>query len=577
MTNFLILDLFNANWMKMAKAFLWATAIFALVWAAPAQAEAPAHPELKIGMSQFPSTLHPFFDDMVAKSLVLGPVLRPITAHDADWKPVCMICTELPSYENGRATKEQHKDGTTGIAATYTLKDNLFWGDGTPVTTRDVLFAYEVGKDPKSGVGNGEFFSHDILSMDAKDDRTFTIHFLKDKCDFASIDDFYPLPAHLEKEIFEKDPSSYKEHSLYDTAPVNPGLYFGPYEIAKFESGAAVTLEKNSHWKGKPPAFDKVVFRTIENSAALQANLLSGDIDYIAGELGVTLDEAISFEKRLKAAKPDQFDVVYKPGLTYEHIDLSLDKKPFDDEKLRQALLYGINRQALNDQLFGGKQPVAATDINPLDTVYAADVKKYDYDPKAAEKLLDAAGWKKHDDGFRYNDKGEKLTVRLSTTAGNNSREMIEQAIQSDWKKIGIDAPIENQPARVLFGDTMRQRKFDGGVMYAWLSAPQDIPKTTLYSTMVPSKDNNWAGQNYTGYKNPKMDKIIDDLDVSCAPAQQKALWHELQETYAEELPALPLYYRADSFFIPRRLKGVVPTGHLNPTTLWIENWSVAP
>jgi peptide/nickel transport system substrate-binding protein len=160
------------------------------------------------------------------------------------------------------------------------------------------------------------------------------------------------------------------------------------------------------------------------------------------------------------------------------------------------------------------------------------------------------------------------------TTAGNQSRENIEQAIQSDWKKIGVAAPIDNQPARVMFGDTMRQRKFEGGVMYAWMSAPQSIPKTTLYSTMVPEKGNNWAGQNYTGYKNPKVDKIIDDLDVSCGPEQQKALWHELQSTYAEELPALPLYYRADSFFIPRWLKGVVPTGHLNPSTLWIEDWS---
>lgn len=561
----------------MAKAFLCLLAILALAAVLPARADAPAHKELKIGIAQFPSTLHPFFDEMVAKSIVLGTALRPITAHDADWKSVCILCTELPTYENGRAKKEQHKDGTTGIAATYTLKGDLFWGDGTPVTTKDILFAYKVGRDPKSGVGNGEFFSKDIRSIDAADDHSFTIHFDKEKCDFAPIDDFYPLPAHLEEKIFDKDAASYKSRTLYNTDPANPGLYFGPYRIAKLEPGASITLEKNPQWKEKAPYFDKIIFRTIENSAALTANLLSGDIDYIAGELGITLDEALSFEKRLKARHPGEYDVIYKPGLTYEHIDLNLDRKPFDDVRLRQALLYGINRQALNDALFGGKQPVAATDINPLDTVYAADVKQYPYDPAQAEKLLDAAGWKKKEDGLRYNDKGEKLTVHLATTAGNQSRENIEQAIQSDWRRIGVDAPIENQPARVLFGDTMRQRKFDGGVMYAWMSAPQDIPKTTLYSTMVPTKENNWAGQNYTGYRNPKVDKIIDDLDTVCAPEKQKALWHDLQATYAEELPALPLYYRADSFFIPHWLKGIVPTGHLNPTTLWVENWSAQP
>lgn len=561
--------------MKMAKVFLGILGIFALLLPNPAAAD--EHRELKIGVSQFPSTLHPFFDEMVAKSLVLGATLRPITVHDADWKSACMLCTELPTYDNGRAKKEQHKDGTTGIAATYTLKEGLTWGDGTPVTTKDILFAYEVGKNPKSGVGNGEFFSKDIVSIDAADDRSFTIHFLKEKCDFAPIDDFYPLPEHLERKIFEKDPETYKARTLYNTASTTPGLYFGPYKIAKVESGASITLEKNTTWKGAPPWFDKVTFRTVENSASLQANLLSGDIDYIAGELGITLDEAISFEKRLNSMHPDQYNTLYKPSLTYEHIDLSLDRKPFDDVHLRQALLYGINRQALNDQLFGGKQPVAATDVNPLDTVFAKDVKQYAYDPASAEKLLDEAGWKKKDDGFRYNGKDEKLVVRLSTTAGNQSRENIEVAIQSDWKKIGIDAKIDNQPARVLFGDTMRQRKFEGGVMYAWMSAPQNIPKTTLYSSMAPEKANNFAGQNYTGYKNPKMDKIIDDLDVVCAPDKNMALWRDLQALYADELPALPLYYRADSFFIPVWLKGIVPTGHLNPSTLWIENWSAAP
>jgi peptide/nickel transport system substrate-binding protein len=569
--------------MKMAKVFIGILASLILALGSPALAE--EHKVLKIGMSQFPSTLHPFFDEMVAKSLVLGATVRPVTAHDAAWKAVCMICTEMPAYDNGRAKKETRADGKAGIAATYTLRDDIFWGDGTPVTTKDILFAYEVGRHPQSGVGNGEFFSKDIVGIDAVDERNFTIHFDKEKCDFASIDDFYPLPAHLEKAVFDKGPETYKNRTLYNTDSANPGLYFGPYRIAKVESGAAITLERNPHWKGreeqakaKPAAyFEKVIFRTIENSAALQANLLSGDIDYIAGELGITLDEAVLFEKRLNAQRPGRFNVVYKPGLTYEHIDLNLDLAPFNDVRLRQALLYGMNRQTLNEQLFGGKQPVAATDINPLDTVYAADVRQYSHDPAAAEKLLEEAGWQKKDDGWRYNAKGERLAVKLSTTAGNQSRETIQQAIQSDWKKIGVKAEIENEPARVLFGETMRHRKFTGGVMYAWLSAPRNIPKTTLYSTMVPTKENNFAGQNYTGYRDPKMDKIIDDLEVVCAPAENQALWRDLQALYAEDLPALPLYYRADSFFIPAWLKGIEPTGHLNPTTLWIENWSAQP
>lgn len=532
---------------------------------------------LTVGISQFPSTLHPLFDAMVAKSLILSAGLRPVTVHDPAWEPVCLLCTELPSYENGFAVRETRPDGKKGIAATYKLKSGLKWDDGTPVTAADIIFSWQVGRHPASGVSNGEFFAKDIVDITSTAPDSFTIHFDKEKCDFALINDFYPLPAHLERKIFEEDPANYKNRTLYNTKPETRGLYLGPYRVAAVASGASITLEKNSEWTAKAPGFDTVTFKTVENSSALTAHLLSGSIDYIAGELGLTLDQALSFEKRLKAAKPGKYNVIYKPGLTYEHIDLPLDKKPFDDVRLRKALLLGMNRAEINNVIFGGKQPVAKSNINPLDTVYTDDVTTYPYAPDAAEKLLDAAGWTKREDGYRYNAEGKKLSITFSTTAGNKSREMIQQAIQSDWKKIGIDAVIKNEPARVLFGDTMRERRFDGGVMYAWMSAPNNIPKTTLHSTMIPGAENNYAGQNYPGYKNPQMDKIIDDLDITCDADANKALWQDLQKLYADDLPALPLYYRADSFFVPVWLQGLTPTGHQHPSTLWIENWRHSP
>lgn len=530
-------------------------------------AEAADHKNIRIGISQYPSTLHPMFDDMVAKSYVLGMAERPVTAHDASWKPICLLCTELPSFANKRAKKETLPNGKTGIAATYTIKPDAAWGDGTPVTTKDILFAWDVGRNPQSGVGNAEFFAKDIAAVTADDDKTFTIHFSKEQCDFAAINDFYPLPAQLEKEIFDKDPKTYQNRTLYVTAPATAGLYWGPYKVSKVDNGAAITLDRNPNWHGQQAAFDSVTVKAIENSAALSANLLSGDVDYIAGELGISLDQAIPFQKRLPAG----FTAIYKPGLTYEHIDLKLDQPAFKDARVRQALMYGMNRAAINQSLFAGKQPLAVTDINPLDTVYNKNAPAYAYDPVQAEKLLDDAGYKKGADGLRG------LSFTFSTTAGNKSREVIEQAIQSDWKKLGIIAKIDNQPARVLFGDTMRLRKFTGAVMYAWMSAPKSIPKTTLYSAMIPTEKNNHAGQNYAGYANPRVDKIIDDLEVVCAPKDNQKLWDELQVIYAKDLPALPLYYKVDAYFIPGWLKGVTPTGHQYPTTLWIENWQVAP
>ncbi len=563
---------FNPTRAKMAKVFILCLLAFCFYGLSSATgASKTGHKDLRIGISQFPSTLHPLFDDMAAKNYVLGMSLRPVTAYDTQWKPVCMLCTVLPSFENHLAKKETLPDGKHGIAATYTIQPKATWGDGVPVTTKDIIFTWEVGKNPKSGVSAADFYTTDIAGITAVDDKTFTIHFAKEDCDFASIGDFTVLPEHLERKIFEKDPATYMSRTLYNTDPANPGLYWGPYKVSKIETGAAITLDRNPQWYGPKPAFDTVTVKAIENSAALSANLLSGDIDYIAGEMGLSLDQALAFQKRL----PDTYQTVFKPGLTYEHIDLNLDQPVFKDPRVRQALMYAMDRDSLNKTLFGGLQPVAATAVNPLDTVYDADVRTYAFDPAKAAQLLDEAGWKKAPDGTRIKD-GQKLAFTLATTAGNKSREVIEQAIQSDWKKLGIDAKIENQPPRVLFGGTLRERKFTGGVMYAWMSSPRNVPKSTLHSSMIPSAANNYAGQNYTGYASPKVDKIIDDLKTVCASKANQQLWNELQTIYADELPALPLYYRVEAYFIPHWLTGVTPTGHMHPTTLWIENWKVA-
>ncbi|MBN4083194.1 peptide ABC transporter substrate-binding protein, partial [bacterium AH-315-B06] len=126
-----------------------------------------------------------------------------------------------------------------------------------------------------------------------------------------------------------------------------------------------------------------------------------------------------------------------------------------------------------------------------------------------------------------------------------------------------------------FFGDTITYRKFRDMVMYAWISAPKGVPRTTLHSTQIPSKDNGWSGQNYTGFNNKAMDKVLDEVELVCEEKANKALWRDLQRIYAEELPVLPLYFRANPFIVPKWLKGVRPTGHQFSSTLWIEDWWV--
>ena len=543
--------------------------LLAICWTVIAGPAAAAEKRtLTIGMTQFPSTFHPIIDSMLAKSYVMGAVLRPVTVYDHDWQLACMLCEELPTLENGGAVHEKTPDGKDGVAITYHIPEDATWGDGTPVTSDDIRFTWEVGKHPQSGVSGTEVYQR-IWKIDTPDPQTAVMHIDRVTYTYNSFG-LAPLPAHLERARFEENPREYKQRTLYDTDTTNPGLYFGPYRVARVSAGAFVELVKNESWHGAPPHFDRIVIRVIQNTAALEANLLSGSVDFVAGEVGMTLDQALSLEER----RGDAFNFLYQPGLIYEHIDLNLDNPILADKNVRHALLMGIDRNAISQRLFKGKQPVAHTNVNPLDWIYADDVPKYPYDPAKAKELLDAAGWKPGPGSIRVNADGAKLSLTFGTTAGARVREQVQQVLQHFWKQIGVDIRIQNQPARVFFGQTVRQRRFEGMAMFAWISAPESLPRSTLSSTMIPTEENNWSGQNYTGYQNPAADKLIDAIELDLNRESRAAKWAELQKIYAEDLPALPLYFRANVFVIPKWLTGIRPTGHTGVSTLWIEEWA---
>lgn len=524
---------------------------------------------LTIGMTQAPSTLHPNIDSMLAKSYFLGFVRRPLTQYDQDWKLVNMLAETLPSFENGLAEKVELENGDTGIRTTWTIRPEATWGDGTPVTTEDVLFTYEVGSHPQSGVATAELYKR-IVDIEAVDDKTFIVTGDRVTFTYNSFGDFGLLPAHIERPIFESDPASYRNRTAFDNDPTNPALYFGPYRLVSQERGASYTLESNPTWYGPEPAFDRIVLRIIEDTAALQANLLSGSIDMISGELGLTADQAVPFAE----GRGQAYNIVFQPGLIYEHIDLMLDNPKLQDRRVRQALLHALDRKLMVKQLFAGTQPVADSSVSPLDQMASDDIPTYGYDPEKSIALLEEAGWTELEDGIRHNSEGEKLSFELMSTAGSRSRELVEQVLQSMWREVGIEITIRNQPPRVLFGETVRQRKFTGMAMFAWISAPESVPYSTLHSSQVPTAENGWSGQNSTGYSNPEMDELLEKLERELDPEARKGLWEELQRLYVTDLPALPLYWRSNAYVLPPWLKGVRPTGHLGPTSLWVEEWT---
>ncbi len=539
----------------------------------------PTNAELKIGTSQEFENLNPIIMSMQATTYIYKFVNRNLTTMDWNNEWVPQIITRIPTLENGMARIETI-DGKETLVVDWEIKEGTKWGDGTDVTGHDVKFSWRVARAKTVSVGSRIVYSMlEKIDIDPDNPRKFTFYYDKIRWDFNHNGTLYLLPRHLEEEVFdqyEEINEGYAKNSLYTTDPTNPGLYCGPYRVHEIKLGSHVSLVPNEHFNGKKPAIQKIVLMYLPDTSTLEANLRSGTIDMIS-VLGLKLDQALKFEKTVLSNNLP-YDVNFVPGLVYEHIDLQLSNPILQDKRVRQALVYGINRDELTKSLFEDRQKKAISNVSPVDKEWYTDdpnkIVLYEYSRSKANELLDAAGWTMQDDGYRYKD-GEKLSFVLMTTAGDKTRELVQVVLKSQWKKVGVDITIKNEPARVYFGETTRKSKYPGMAMYAWISSPENTPRSTLHSENIPTADNGWSGQNTPRWSNPQVDQILNDIETELDADKRREMIHRILYHYTEEVPVIPLYYRANISVTPKNLTGYKLTSHQFSSPNHVEYWSL--
>jgi peptide/nickel transport system substrate-binding protein len=552
---------------------LLAPLLCASLFATATQAATPPT-ELKMGIVQEFENLNPIVMTMVATTYIYQMVGRSlVTLNDkGQWVP--QLVKTIPSLDNKLAKLSPDKKK---IIATWELIDNAKWGDGKDITCEDLAFTREVAINDNVSTPNKENYSDiDSITWDAKTPKKCVFTYKKAEWTFYQLSDFRPIPAHLEREVYEKyktQKEGYEKNSNYSKNPTLPGLYNGPYRIQEIKLADHVTVIANPYFFGKAPKIQKIQIKLIPNTGTLEANLRSGTIDGVSS-LGFAFDQALAFEKKVKAEKLP-YDVIFRPSITYEHIDLNLDNPILKDKRVRKALVYSINREELVKALFEGKLQPAVHNVSPIDPWFTKDPKDivlYPYDRKKAGALLDEAGWKMGADKFRYKD-GKKLSLVFMTTAGDKTRENVQVFLQGNWKAVGIDVQIKNEPARVFFGETLRKRNYGAMAMFAWASMPENSPRTNLHTIQIPSEKNGWSGQNGGAYSNPEMDKLLDEMDLEFNAAKRKQLITKILRYYTDDVPVIPLYYRADVAVAPPYLKNMNLTGHQYSESNAVEYW----
>ena len=504
--------------------------------AAPAASPAAGRDHVVVGMAQEPSTVNPLFAEMAASLSIIATLFTSDVQRDNTWRLFPQGVRALPTLQDGTWALRG-----TGMVLTWKVKPRA-WHDGRRVSCDDYLFTHTLAKDDQVPVVVRDLTRRiaDVRCTDRPDGLDIVVEW-GERYAYANqtITEHGALPRHLLEPLYRQNPGRMNEAGFGNDPKVTVGD--GRYRLVEWRKGSSLTVEAipNHPIFGTPP-IKSVTWRFIPDTNALMANMLAGSIDAIS-TIGISFDQAVQLE-RLGAGR---FKVFFEPGLVWEHIDFNLSNPLLQDVRVRRAIAHAVNREAIVQQLFQGRQPVSHTYLPTRHPGYTDRVDRYPYDPGQARQFLKEAGYFPDLDGTLRNAAGNRLVLELNTTAGNRLREQVAQIIQADLRRVGIGLTIKNYPARVLLGDITNKRSFPGLVMYAWILSPTSDCDSLYTSDGIPRARNGWSGQNYPGYVNATMDARCKAASREIDEGKRNLLLNETAVIFSRDLPALPLYVRA--------------------------------
>ncbi|MGH2349595.1 MAG: peptide ABC transporter substrate-binding protein [bacterium] len=528
--------------------------LIVLVASGPAGAAAPSPPvggrdQVVIGMAQEPGTLSPLFAEMAASFSIIGTLFTADVQRDNLWRAFPQGAVSLPNL----------RDGTWRVAGdTMTLSWKIKprrWSDARPVTCSDYAFAYQVARDDRVPVVSRDLTNRiaGVACPDGPGGSAITVNW-KERYAYANltITEHGPLPRHVLEPLYQSNPGGLAEMPYGNDPKVTIGD--GAYRLVEWQKGSSMTVEAVArHPIFGSPKIGRIVWRFIPDTSALVTYMLAGTIDAIS-TIGISFDQAVQLE-RLGAGR---FHVFFEPGLIWEHVDFNLDNPLLADVRVRRAIAHAVNRGQIVQQLFGGKQPASDTYLPPRHPGFTEQVAKYPFNQGRARALLGQAGFSPGKDGIYRDRRGRRLALELNTVAGNRIREQIAQVIQKQLREVGIEIKIVNYPARVLLGEITGRRQFRGLVMYAWVLSPTSDCDSIYTSDGIPTAANAWTGQNYPGYRNAEMDRVCRAASREIDESRRNAHLRESAVIFARDLPALPLYVRAQVAAAKAGLKNFV-------------------
>lgn len=531
-----------------------------------------------LGMGGAPSGVyHPYISTDPDDQAVLRLLYNGLLKRSSDGMWVCDLCASYAVSPDN-------------LSVTVELRPDVLWHDGRPLTARDVGWTYRQllspgyagphsaglsalvgvedlldrrdqlarqmaeGKLTERAAAEQEekayrewYDQHGQKALEIADVHTITFHLAAPYGPFLTMLSLPVLPAHVWEGV------DWRSAAVKDLARRPVGT--GPFKLKSDQSAPGVTLVRHERYHGGKPWLDSAVFRTVR-SDAVAAELKAGRLDWAA----VTPGQA------QEMVGDSSVTVVQRPGTGYQYLGLNQSREPFRDRRVRQALLMGIDRVAMIEQVLQGFGTALNTHMAPGTAWYdPAKLEQYAHNPAEAVNRLSEAGWSEvNAAGFRVRS-GRVLGFTLKYPAGNRARESSAELIRQDLAKIGVKVTLERVEFAQLVREVFGEHKADAWLL-GWELGSDPAPGPQF----LP--DNKWGAA--TGWTNDRSAWLIRTAEQQLAPDARWPLYAEWATLVNTELPFLFLYMESELEAIRSdRVSGAAGPDPLSS----IERWWIRP
>lgn len=476
------------------------------------------------GLTGFNPILNTTTSDLSETSLMFDGLI----AWNGDGKLIPMIAKDLGTIS------------PDGLTYTFKLREGVKWSDGKPLTSKDFLLTFEMMYLPKYEKVTSGYrgqVSAVLESVTAPDAHTIVFKLKRPYSPWLANACFIPaLPAH----IFEGMSAEEINKAPFNSAPT---VTSGVFKFVEWVKQDHLTYERNENYYRQPAYLDKWIGKQLPPGQSSVNSLKTGELDF------ARLSDANDY-LQVKDDPALGSYLIPDKGITNYWYQMDPSKnaagKIFSDKKVRQALVWGLDREGINKAIYRGLAEVGDSFFASVSWAYNKNLKtKYTFDRAKAESILDEAGWVKNASGIREKD-GAPLKFTITTAANATEYVQAAQAMASDWKKIGCDVGVKPVQYAQVLTTAYFDRDFDVIIPGFAFQVDPDLSYTFHSRNISP------GGQNAGTFRSDEVDELLDAAVATANQAKRKDMYLQLADLIAEEVPSVPMV-RTQGFLVYRK------------------------